>query len=105
VSWIHVDDLVNLIDFTIHTPEISGPLNFTAPNPVKMNLFGKTIGEVLQRPHWLPAPAFALKTLLGEMSILILEGQKVVPEKALKHHYKFLYPALDEALSGLLQST
>jgi NAD dependent epimerase/dehydratase family enzyme len=83
VSWIHIDDLIKRIDHVIHTSEISGPVNATAPNPVKMNQFGKTIGEVLGRPHWLPAPAFALKTLLGEMSILILEGS----EKSLKDNF------------------
>lgn len=103
VSWIHVKDLIALIDHTIHTSEISGPINATAPSPVKMNQLGKTIGKIIHRPHWLPAPSFALKTLLGEMSIMVLEGQKVIPMKALQHHFHFVYPTLDEALSDILK--
>jgi uncharacterized protein (TIGR01777 family) len=102
MSWIHIDDLVKLIDYIIHTPDISGPINATAPNPVRMNEFSQTLANVLKRPNWLGAPAFVLKTLLGEMSILILEGQKVIPEKALQHHYPFIFPTLDKALLNLL---
>lgn len=102
MSWIHISDLVKLIDHVIHTPGISGPVNATSPNPVKMNEFSKTIAYVLNKPYWLPVPAIVLKTLLGEMSILILEGQKVLPQKALEHQFQFLYPNLDKALSNLL---
>jgi uncharacterized protein len=105
VSWVHIDDVVRLIDHLIQTSVITGPVNVTAPIPVKMNEFGKTIGDILHRPHWIPAPSFAIKTLLGEMSILLLEGQKVVPEKALHHHFQFSYPSLDKALLNLLRST
>ncbi|MBM7605079.1 uncharacterized protein (TIGR01777 family) [Metabacillus crassostreae] len=103
VSWISIDDLVKLIDYVIQNEKITGPVNATAPNPVKMNEFGKTIGNILNRPHWLPAPEFALKTILGEMSILILEGQKVLPKKLEKHHFTFTYPYVDEALRSILK--
>lgn len=103
VSWIHVEDLVRLIDFIIKTKTISGPINATAPYPVNMKEFGQTIGKTLERPHWIPAPAFALKAMLGEMSILVLEGQKVIPEKALDSDFHFSYSHLDEALSNILQ--
>jgi uncharacterized protein (TIGR01777 family) len=104
VSWIHVKDLVALIDHTIHTTDISGPINATAPSPVNMNQFGKTIGEILHRPHWLPTPSFALKALLGEMNIMVLEGQKVIPMKALQHQFHFVYPTLAEALTDILKT-
>lgn len=102
VSWISIDDLVKLIVYVINNNKINGPVNATAPNPVKMNEFGKTIGKILNRPHWLPAPAFALKSILGEMSILILEGQKVLPKKIENHHFTFTYPYVDEALRNIL---
>lgn len=103
VSWIHVMDLVRLMEHIIDST-ISGPVNAVSPNPVKMNQFGKTIGNVLKRPHWLPAPSFALKMLLGEMSLLILEGQKVLPEKALDDGFTFTFPHLEKALQDILIS-
>lgn len=101
VSWIHVMDLIRLIEHIIYS-NISGPVNAVSPNPVTMNEFGKTIGKVLHRPHWLPAPSFALKLVLGEMSLLILEGQKVLPEKALEDGFTFTYPHLDKTLQDIL---
>jgi uncharacterized protein len=103
VSWIHIEDLVQMIDQLIHDPNIAGPVNMTAPNPVRMNQFGKTLSNILHRPHWIPAPSFAIKTLLGEMSILILEGQKVIPKKALQLQFHFSYPTLNKAVHNLVQ--
>lgn len=68
-----------------------------------MKEFGKILGEVLNRPHWLPAPGFALKIALGEMSTLVLEGQKVLPEKLQALGYDFLYPDLRSALRNIYQ--
>ncbi|RXJ00391.1 TIGR01777 family protein [Anaerobacillus alkaliphilus] len=101
LSWIHIDDAVDLITFAIKTNAISGPINITAPNPMKMKQFGKEIGERLRKPHWLPAPSFALKLLLGEMSMLVLEGQNVFPKKAIDHGFQFSYSNLKEALENL----
>lgn len=104
MSWIHIADMVRLIDFAVQQEQISGPLNATAPHPVNNNTFGKTIGQVLHRPHWFPVPSFVLKTILGEMSVLILEGQQVLPEKAQKHHFTFKYPELIGAVKHELRS-
>jgi uncharacterized protein len=101
-SWVHIDDVIGLILFSLTNDTVEGPLNVTSPNPMQMNEFGKTVGEVLGRPHWIPAPSFALKIALGEMSTLVLDGQIVLPEKAEKlgynHHYKELKPALLDLL-------
>lgn len=102
-SWIHLDDLISLFLFAIHNQNIRGPLNVVAPNPLRMKDFGKELGRVLNKPHWLPAPGFALKTLLGEMSVLLLEGQKVIPEKAIQHDFTFKFNTLDRALSDIFQ--
>ncbi|EFV74901.1 MULTISPECIES: TIGR01777 family oxidoreductase [Cytobacillus] len=101
VSWIHLDDAVSGILFCIEHEQLHGPVNFTSPYPVTMKEFGQILGEVLNRPHWMPAPGFALKIALGEMSTLVLEGQKVLPEKLQSFGYEFLYPELKAALSDI----
>ncbi|MGG1573274.1 TIGR01777 family oxidoreductase [Fictibacillus sp. NRS-1165] len=102
ISWVHLEDAARLIAYAIES-EIEGPLNVTSPFPVQNNDFGKELGEIIRRPHWLPAPAFAIKTVLGEMSVLILEGQHAYPEKALQSGFKFRFPRLQEALKDLLK--
>lgn len=104
MSWVHINDVVGAIAFCLENKEMEGPVNVTAPNPMKMKDFGKTLGKVMGRPHWFPTPGFALKIALGEMSELVLEGQKVLPKNLEKHGYKFFYIHLDEALSDILQS-
>lgn len=103
VSWIHIHDLIMLIDFIIKNEEINGAINATSPHPVTMEKFGKTIAKTIHRPHFLPVPSFVLKTLLGPMSMLVLEGQKVLPEKALNHGFQFTFQTIDSALKDLLK--
>ncbi|MFC7320235.1 TIGR01777 family oxidoreductase [Halobacillus campisalis] len=102
ISWIHVDDVVGLIRYAIEHSHVKGPVNGTAPNPKRNKDFGQTLGDVINRPHWIPAPAFALKTALGEMSIMLLGGQSVVPKKAIEYGYEFKYPELEPALQSIL---
>lgn len=102
LSWIHVDDLVRAILYVIEDTRLEGVVNFTAPNPKRMRTFGKIIGEVTKRPHWLPVPSFAMQLALGEKSILVLDGQYVMPEKLLASDFKFKYASLSDALSNLL---
>ncbi|MYL51029.1 TIGR01777 family protein [Halobacillus litoralis] len=104
MSWIHIDDVVGLVHFAIENKDIHGPLNGTAPNPKRNKDFGQTLGEVLNRPHWIPAPAFALKAALGDMSTLLLDGQCVIPKKAMASGYTFHYPELQPALSSILNN-
>jgi len=101
VSWVHIDDLVELFLFALTTASVEGPLNITAPHPETMRRFGQTIGKVLHRPHWLPAPRFALELALGEKSVIVLEGARVIPKKALENGYKFRYAELKDALQNL----
>lgn len=100
-SWIHIMDIVRLIDFTIHNKEISGPVNASSPNPVTNDEFGRTVGKVYHRPHWFPVPAILIKTLVGELSVVLLQGQRVIPQKALDHGFQFTFPTLTEALEDL----
>jgi uncharacterized protein (TIGR01777 family) len=100
MPWIHVDDEADLILHLIGDAQARGPFNATAPNPVTMKDFCQTLGQVLGRPSWAAVPAFALRLILGEMSEMLLTGQRVVPEAALKSGYKFRYPDLQRALQA-----
>lgn len=103
ISWIHIDDVVRALLFVIKNEHIQGPINFTSPNPVTMNEMGQRIGKVMRRPHWLPVPKFVLQILLGEMSSLVVQGQRVVPEKLDRLHYQFVYPGLEDALKNIYE--
>ncbi|PSB34494.1 TIGR01777 family protein [filamentous cyanobacterium Phorm 46] len=104
-SWIHRDDVVNLILYALQNPQIEGVLNATAPNPVRMNEFCETLGAVLQRPSWLPVPAFALEFLLGDGAKVVLEGQKVLPKRTLASGFQYQYPNLKSALEEILSAS
>lgn len=101
VSWVHVSDVAKSILYAIEHDDFNGPFNVTAPDSKQMHDFGKILGEVLHRPHWMPVPAFALKLVLGEKSQLVLKGQRVLPEKLLLHGFKFTYPDLRDALKNI----
>ncbi len=103
LSWVHILDVVRMIDFIIEQSSIKGPVNLTTPNPKRNKDFGKTLGQVLNKPHWLPAPALAIRSVLGEMSDLILKGQYVYPKKLETSGYEFQFPELQSALEDLYQ--
>ncbi|PID02017.1 TIGR01777 family protein [Sporosarcina sp. P2] len=102
-SWVHVEDVASAILFAIENDDVEGPVNVVAPSPMHMNAFGKTIGKVLHRPHWFPVPSFAMKVALGEKSIVVLQGQHVLPKKLLANGFTFTYPSLRPALEDLLK--
>jgi uncharacterized protein (TIGR01777 family) len=102
VSWIHIRDVVRAMLFCLDQPSLQGPVNFTSPKPLTMKAFGQTIGKVLGKPHYLPAPAFAIKLLLGEMSVMALEGQAVLPQKLVESGFEFLFSSPEGALKDCL---
>ncbi len=99
--WVHREDVVGAILFALENPNLSGPVNITAPNPVMIKEFCAELGKVLHRPSWAPVPAFALKIILGEMSEMLLGGQKAVPQKLTVAGYRFKYPNLQNALRSI----
>lgn len=101
ITWIHIADMVRIVDFCLHDRSISGAVNSSAPTPVTNDEFGRTVATVYHRPHWFPVPAFLIKTALGEMSVMALEGQRVIPKKLLDHGFKFLFPELRQAIEDL----
>lgn len=105
LSWIHIQDVVGLLMFMMEHESITGPVNITAPGAERMTDFGRTIADVLHRPHWLPMPSFMMKLALGEMSQLLLQGQHVQPEKAKNLGYVYKHPRLKTALSDLLTTS
>ncbi len=102
-SWIHIEDLVNLIIESIKRPDIVGIFNATAPNPVRMSEFSQILGEVMKRPSWLPVPDFALEMLLGEGAKVVLEGQEVLPKALQSLGFQYQYSQLKPALSDLVK--
>lgn len=103
-SWVAFDDVIGLIDFALRTPEAEGPLNVTAPHPVRQKDFAKALGRVLRRPAFVPAPAFALKLVLGGFSTELLSSKKVLPRKAERLGYGFRFSDLQECLEHAIGS-
>ena len=101
-SWVHREDVVDLILYALQNPQVEGVLNATAPNPVRMNELCQTLGQVLNRPSWLPVPSFALELLLGDGAKVVLEGQKVLPKQTLAIGFQYQYPTLKLALEEIL---
>ncbi len=102
MSWVHRDDLVRLIQWLLEQEMAHGPYNGTAPQPVTNRVFARTLAGVLQRPGLVTTPAFALKLMFGEMSKLLLTGQRVLPAQAQAQGFQFRHPQLEAALRDLL---
>ncbi|MFS0723440.1 TIGR01777 family oxidoreductase [Paenibacillus sp. 1P07SE] len=102
VSWIHMDDMVNLILFCIDNDAAEGPVNASSPDPVTNDQFGRAIARAMGRPHWFPVPSVLMKMLFGELSVLLLEGQRVLPRRAQEHGFEFRYPTVDLAMKDLV---
>ncbi|NWA05218.1 TIGR01777 family oxidoreductase [Pseudomonas gingeri] len=101
MPWIHVQDQIALIDFLLHRDDASGPYNACAPKPVRNRAFAKALGEVLHRPAVIPMPALALRVGLGELSLLLLGGQRAVPHRLLAAGFVFQFTDLPAALDDL----
>jgi uncharacterized protein (TIGR01777 family) len=100
--WIHKEDVLSIILFALKESKLSGPVNLAAPQQVTMKEFCSTLGKVMKRPSWAPVPAFVLKAVLGEMSIMLLGGQRVVPAGLQRSGFAFAHPDLRQALASLL---
>ena len=104
MSWIHINDVIQAIDFLIAHEELSGPFNLTAPEAVTNTQFTKELAHSLNRPSFLKLPNFMVKLLFGEMGkALLLEGQRVFPNKLNQAGYVFNYPTLSKALKNIMR--
>jgi uncharacterized protein (TIGR01777 family) len=102
MSWIHHEDMTGLFLLALDNAEAKGPLNGTAPNPVRNHDFGRALGRALHRPAFMPMPGFALRLLVGEAAEVILTGQRVLPRRAQQLGYVFKYPTVDAALQEIV---
>ncbi|MBE2316315.1 TIGR01777 family protein [Solirubrobacter sp. CPCC 204708] len=98
MPWIHLDDVVGIYLAAIDDERWTGPVNATAPEPVTNKEFSRALGRALHRPAIAPIPAFAIRTLYGDMAEIVTEGQRAVPRRTLELGYRFRYTDLDEAL-------
>lgn len=102
MPWIHIDDVVSALMFIVDNEQLRGVFNLCAPSPVSNREFTSTLASALKRPAFFHAPAFALRFILGEMSRLLLTGQRAVPVKLTANGYKFIYTDLKSALTSIL---
>ena len=100
-SWVHIDDLTGLLTYALEHP-ISGPVNATAPEPVRQREFARTLGRVVHRPALLPVPSLLVKLALGEFSGELLTSKRVLSTKAQEAGYTFAYQTLELALRDVV---
>lgn len=102
MSWIHRNDLIKMVEQLIDSPTLLGVFNGTAPNPVTNDEFTQCLAKTLNRPAFLPVPAFALKILLGELAELLLGGQRAFPKRIQDAGFQFTFENLEDALKDVL---
>ena len=101
--WIHMADLLSALMFVVENKDIKGHVNFTAPNPIRNRDLAKTLGNVLNRPAFLPAPGFMIRLVMGEFGNTLLASQRAVPEKLLKHGFAFRFVELEDAIRDIVK--
>lgn len=101
MPWVHIDDWVAAILFLLNNESAEGPYNLIAPVSTSNGEFNRLLANVLRRPYWFPVPRFLLRILLGEMSVLILDGRFSQPRRLIKAGFKYQFGGLREALANL----
>jgi uncharacterized protein (TIGR01777 family) len=100
--WIHLHDLMSAIQFLLETPSANGPFNLSAPNPVRNRQLAATLGRVLGRPSFMPAPRAMLRLALGEVATALLESQRAVPQHLLESGFRFQFTEIEPALRSIV---
>jgi uncharacterized protein len=101
MSWIHRLDWIEIVRWIVHTSSIVGPVNATAPHPVTNRHMARSLGRAMKRPSFIPAPAFALRVIVGEFAESLVTGQRVLPDRVQKAGYHFRYPEIEQACRGI----
>ena len=101
-SWIHINDLVSIVELILKNREMAGPFNICAPQPVRNRDYAAALGKALGRPSFLRVPSFAIKTLMGELGGVMLGSQRCFPEKLQAFNFKFQFPDIETALADLV---
>src|SRR5258708_39853025 len=106
MSWVTLEDVVEILRFALESGTVQGAINVVAPGAVRNAEFTRELARALHRPALFPAPAFALRLVLGEMAdALLLSSQRVVPQKLQQLGYRFLHADLAVALAAVLSGT
>ena len=100
--WIHMSDLEAVFSTVLENADLSGPLNLSAPHPVRNRDFAKALGRALNRPTLVPVPGFMLRLVMGEFADVLLGGQRMIPQRLLERGFRFEFPDVDDALGDLL---
>ncbi len=103
LPWIHPADEIGAIKYLIKHPDASGPFNLAAPHPLTNGEFSKALGRVMNRPSLIPVPGFAFNMMFGEVATIVLDGQRVLPQRLLDLGYTFQFPKAEAALTDLYQ--
>ena len=101
MPWIHIDDEIRLINHLLHASECCGAFNACTPESVRNEDFTQALAHSLRRPAWFAVPAWPLRLTLGEMSVLLLGGQRLRPTRTAASGFKWKYPSLESVLSNL----
>jgi uncharacterized protein len=102
MSWIHLEDLLRIIERALTDESVAGAVNAVSPTPVRQREFQQALTRILHRPLWLRVPAWALHTALGEMAQLLVRGQRVKPLRLSEMGFEFRHPTLEGALQDIL---
>lgn len=102
MSWIHIDDMIHAIHFSLQIECIEGAINCTSPQAITNETFTKALGKEVKRPTWLNVPAFILTTLMGQGAELLLTSQNIYPQKLLSHGFHFNHCDITDALADLM---
>ncbi len=100
--WIHIADEVGMIIFALQQPSLDGPVNLTAPEPVRAREFARALGRAVGRRAWLPVPTPFARMGLGMITDILVRGKRVIPDRASAMGYQFGFPVVDAALRDLL---
>jgi uncharacterized protein (TIGR01777 family) len=103
MPWIHIDDMVNAILFLLNHETLNGAFNLVSPYPVRNDQFSALLGEILHRPSFMRVPASVVRLLMGESAILVLGGQRAIPQRLEDAGFEFRYTELKPALEDVLE--
>jgi uncharacterized protein (TIGR01777 family) len=103
MPWIHIDDMVNAILFLLNHETLNGAFNLVSPYPVRNDQFSALLGEILHRPSFMRVPASVVRLLMGESAILVLGGQRAIPQRLEDDGFEFRYTELKPALEDVLE--
>ena len=102
LPWIHIDDLVNAMQWLIDHKQVTGVVNFVSPQLTNNEQFSKTAAKVMHRPCWFRIPTFVFQIILGEGHTMVTSGQQVVPDVLIHGGFKFRYPKLEDAIRSII---